>query len=229
MAGDWIKMEHVTPDKPEVYRMATILGVSPEEIVGHLVRVWIWADQQSIDGNAVGVSNVTLDTVSRRIGFGSAMREVGWLGGDGDTLSFPNFERHNGETAKERALTYKRVKRHRNAQGVSNALPEKRREDKKETTTAVPADAGFVLPAWIPKDCWDSFVEMRPKVRAPLTKRGMSLIVGELEKLRDSGSPPGPVLEQSVLNSWKGVFALKPGAKVTSGDWKDDPRFRTAQ
>jgi hypothetical protein len=130
MAGDWIKMEHVTPDKPEVYRMAGMLGISPEHVIGCLVRVWIWADQQSIDGNAVGVTDETLDAVSRRNGFGTAMRQAGWLGGDGATLSFPNFDRHNGNTAKERALTNKRVKRMRNAAGVTNSLPEKRREER---------------------------------------------------------------------------------------------------
>ena len=53
MAGDWIKIEHATPDKPEVFRMAMQLGITPEHVSGCLLRVWIWADAQTLDGNAV--------------------------------------------------------------------------------------------------------------------------------------------------------------------------------
>jgi uncharacterized phage protein (TIGR02220 family) len=129
MAGDWIKVEAVTPDKPEVDEMAEILGVSSAEVLGRLVRVWIWADQQSIDGNAVRVTSVTLSKRSGMDNFAEAMRKVGWLGGTDMALTFPNFDRHNGETAKKRALTAKRVKRFRNESNVTSALPEKRREE----------------------------------------------------------------------------------------------------
>ena len=40
MAGDWIKIEENTPDKPEVHKMASILGIDPDAVVGKLVRVW---------------------------------------------------------------------------------------------------------------------------------------------------------------------------------------------
>jgi len=55
------------------------------------------------------------------------MREVGWLRGEEGSLVLPNFDRHNGETAKKRALTKDRVKRFRNADGVTRE--EKRREE----------------------------------------------------------------------------------------------------
>ena len=61
MAGDWIKIEHATPDKPEVHKMAEILNTDPNAILGALVRLWIWADQQSIDGNALSVTEVTIN------------------------------------------------------------------------------------------------------------------------------------------------------------------------
>jgi hypothetical protein len=53
------------------------------------------------------------------------MKSVGWLIGDDMAFSFPNFDRHNGETAKKRAETTKRVKKHRNAKSVTRE--EKRR------------------------------------------------------------------------------------------------------
>ena len=61
MAGDWIKVEHTTPDKPEVVKLAGILGIDQDAVVGKLLRLWIWADQQSVSGNAITVTNSFLD------------------------------------------------------------------------------------------------------------------------------------------------------------------------
>ena len=143
MAGDWIKIETVTPDKPEVFTMADTLGIDPDAVVGKLIRVWIWADQQTRDGNAPSVTLSLLNRISGVSGFADAMIAVGWLRKTDAGIEFHNFERHNGETAKTRAMTAKRVQKHRadkteelkrkrNGESVTEALPEKRREEKKE-------------------------------------------------------------------------------------------------
>ena len=64
MAGDWIKVELVTPDKPEIDLIADHAGVSINEAIGGLIRLWIWADQQTIDGNAVSVTKSAIDLLS---------------------------------------------------------------------------------------------------------------------------------------------------------------------
>lgn len=140
MAGDWIKFELATIDKPEVLQMADLLEVTSDEVVGKLLRVWGWFDQRSLNGDAGGVTGVTLmkfiDRHVGRQGFAACMKKVGWL----EESGLPNFDRHNGETAKNRALTKRRMKRLRNAdvtQTVTQkASPEKRRE---EITPIVPA------------------------------------------------------------------------------------------
>ena len=143
MAGDWIKIETVTPDKPEVFTMADTLGIDPDAVVGKLIRVWIWADQQTRDGNAPSVTLSLLNRISGVSGFADAMIAVGWLRKTDAGIEFHNFDRHNGETAKTRAMTAKRVQKHRadkteelkrkrNVESVTEALPEKRREEKKE-------------------------------------------------------------------------------------------------
>lgn len=133
MAGDWIKMELVTPDKPEIHGMAERLKIPAEQVLGGLCRVWIWADQQSINGNALSVTENALDSISRVSGLAGAMRKEGWIDGPDGHLSLPHFDRHNGKTAKQRALTNKRVetlrKRISNGSSVTHALPEKRREE----------------------------------------------------------------------------------------------------
>lgn len=134
MAGDWIKVENTTPDKPEVVKMADVLGIDQDAVVGKLVRLWIWADENSIDGNGVSVTDLFIDRLTFQKGFALALRNVGWLTGKNSCLMLPNFDRHNGQTSKDRANTNRRVAKHRascNGDGVTTQLqkplPEKSR------------------------------------------------------------------------------------------------------
>ena len=127
MAGDWIKVEHTTPDKPEVVKLADMLGIDQDAVVGKLLRLWIWADQQSVSGNAITVTNSFLDRLVFCPGFAAGLVKVGWLNGRNGLLSIPNFDRHNGQTAKNRANTNRRVANHRkgrNDETVTDVTPE---------------------------------------------------------------------------------------------------------
>lgn len=64
MASSWIKVEVITPDKPEIFQIAEILGIDPDAVLGKLVRIWAWADQQTIDGNAGSVTKGVLDRLA---------------------------------------------------------------------------------------------------------------------------------------------------------------------
>ena len=139
MAGDWIKFEVATSDKPEVWAIAGTLGIDPDAVVGKLLRVWAWFDQHTTEGNAPSVTSALLDRCVGVTGFCKAVTQAGWMIDDGVTLSLPNFDTHNGETAKKRCQTAKRVAKHKksNAQGnaqvtqppLPTALP---REDNRE-------------------------------------------------------------------------------------------------
>lgn len=65
------------------------------------------------------------------------------------------------------------------------------------------------FPDWLPLDAWEGFVEMRSKIRAPLTEKAADLIVAKLEKLRAEGHDTRQVLEESIQNSWRGVWPAK--------------------
>lgn len=127
MAGDWIKLECSTPDKPEIMAIAKMANVPPELVLGYVVRLWIWADQQSQTGSIPGVS---IETLSLRFGYADVlvgMQHVGWLKELSTGVVFTNFDRHNGKTAKNRALAKNRMQRFRYAAVTQNASPEKRR------------------------------------------------------------------------------------------------------
>lgn len=149
MAGDWIKFELSTPDKPEVWAIAQECGIDPDAVVGKLLRIWGWFDQQTENGNAPSVSKSLLDRMVGVTGFCDVVINAGWLADDGAVLSVVNFDRHNGKTAKNRALTAKRVSKHRNADVTHDALAreEKRREEKN------------IKPPKSPKGDWPRFDE----------------------------------------------------------------------
>lgn len=64
------------------------------------------------------------------------------------------------------------------------------------------------LPEWLPSEAWAGYVEMRRKIRKPMTPRAEQLAINTLQKLKDQGQDAGAVLDQSVMNSWQGLFAV---------------------
>lgn len=104
MAGDWIKMRCDLAEDPAVIAMAARLNIEDDAVVGKLHRLWSWADRQSRDGHAAGVTTFWIDRYVHCDGFASAMECVAWLVLDQGGVIFPNFDRHNGKPAKQRAL-----------------------------------------------------------------------------------------------------------------------------
>lgn len=156
MAGDWIKVEHTTPDKPEVVKLAEILHMDdPDFVLGKLWRFWAWADANTQDG-ILKTKYAHIDRVVYCPGFARGLVSVGWLQGREGALVIPNFDRHNGNSSKARALEAeaKRIRRSLKDQSDNvsdivsdngptscptvvrhNVGPEKRREESNTTTT----------------------------------------------------------------------------------------------
>jgi hypothetical protein len=207
MAGDWIKFELATIDKPEVLQMADLLNITSDDVVGKLLRVWGWFDQRSVNGDAGGVTDVTLmkfiDRHVGMVGFAACMKKVGWLTNDG----LPNFDRHNGETAKNRALTKKRMKKMRNADVTQEASPEKRREEKKETT---PPDGGF-----------GRFWEMWPSTERKVAKTACVKVWNRKHLDPDADQIVAHVRAAKETDSWKRGFEPAPLTYLNQERWKD--------
>lgn len=103
MAGDWIKMRVDLGDDPAVIGIASHLDIGEDVVVGKLHRLWSWADKHTIDGTTNGVTLKWVDRFVAHQGFADALCKFNWLAVDGDRLIFPNFDRHNGSSAKSRA------------------------------------------------------------------------------------------------------------------------------
>lgn len=133
----WIKFEHETLDKQEMSQIAALLDIDIDSAVGKCLRLWVWADQQSVDGDALSVTQAFIDRITFQPGFAKALLSVGWLDGRDGRYSIPNFDRHNGETAKKRAQTAKRMAAKRNkcdaksdATSVTNGAPRERERER---------------------------------------------------------------------------------------------------
>ncbi len=53
------------------------------------------------------------------------------------------------------------------------------------------------------------FESMRNKIKSPLTTRARKLLSMELDKLSSDDKEKISIVEQSILNNWKGVYAIK--------------------
>ena len=67
------------------------------------------------------------------------------------------------------------------------------------------------------------FVEMRKKIKAPLTEHAFSLLLKKLDGMGNTDEEKAAIVNQSVMNSWKGLFPLKQEVKQ-HGTGRNDSR-----
>ena len=113
MATPWIKVRTNVRDQREVFVTARRLGLARDHVVGLCVRFWAWADGQTTDGTIDGIRLEDIDAIVEHEGFAAALAEAGWLLVDERGVIIPNFDRHNGESAKKRVLAAERKRRQR--------------------------------------------------------------------------------------------------------------------
>ena len=148
MAGEWIKMRTNLWDDPRVSQLCDETGASEATVVGGLYWLWASADEHTEDGMMPGLSLGAIDRKTGVKGLGASLVSIGWIAIVDGGIAINRFDEHNGESAKSRAQTAKRVAKHKaNAKVTEGALPfdddsvtdalpreEKRREELTTTT-----------------------------------------------------------------------------------------------
>lgn len=206
MAGDWIKMRCNLDTDPAVFQIAAQLGLDELSVVGRLWKVWAWADQHVSDCHATGVTDVTLDRISTTPGFAAAMRRVGWITGESDSPTLPRFDRHNGQSAKTRALATERQSRKRHADVTPESRPmrDQRREEKSNTPI-------------VPKgDDSSGVAEEIPTPDSPQLLRAKAIF-----RMR-----PGTPLDRSQARAWKTARAAV--AATQDNEWLEVESYYAA-
>lgn len=109
----WIKVETVTPDKPEIAHMAQLLGASDSEVFLAFFRLYSWLDTVTDNGFVQFLTPGIVDKRSGLPGFGNSLQEVGWITYSNRGATVSNWSRHNGQSAKSRGLKAERQRRWR--------------------------------------------------------------------------------------------------------------------
>ena len=81
-------------------------------------------------------------------------------------------------------------------------------------------------PQWISPESWAAFVDMRRKIKAPLTDYAEKLVIAELVKLKSARQDPQACLDQSIMLGWRDVFPVRDkGLSVspTIEAWRPPP------
>ena len=166
MAGSWLKMRHDLIDAPEIRRLARRCGVTKDDVLGKLFRLWSWFDRHSVGGRVEDDDIDLVDEVVGHQGFAAALVSVGWLANDSCGIVIPNWERHNSETAKQRAQGAARVAEHRsktrekppcNGDVTLDALPDGEGEGEGDKELPPLPREGFDREAWGKlRDAWNA-------------------------------------------------------------------------
>ena len=156
MAGDWIKWVKGLVERREVIAVGNRLGIDRRIVACSCMTLWEWADDNTVDGTIEGVGDGDIDAIVRINGFARSLAAVGWLKLHPNGISFPGWQRHNGETAKKRALDSqrkraKRVSKSRpeNVRKMSGCEPDKNRtreEERREDSQLEVFSGGAVEP-----------------------------------------------------------------------------------
>lgn len=68
------------------------------------------------------------------------------------------------------------------------------------------------------KEALVEFIKMRKNIKSPMTNRALKLLLTSLDKLASNETIKIDILNQSILNNWKGVFPLKDNMPKTSNN-----------
>lgn len=208
--------------------LANLLTITRAEVVGHLVNLWTWVDQNTENGAIVGTPEM-LDELTKS-GFANALENVGWLQINGNEMQLPNFDKHNGQTAKTRAQVNRRVAKHRkkpisNEKGVTKALPDKIRIDKNKENNNYQG----VVDLWN-LHCTPKVTKLTPKRKTLIRTLLQNYDLSEIERVFKL-VPTIPFLRGENDSGWRADFEyttkLDKFTKIAEGGWATPQKTTT--
>lgn len=108
MAGDWMPIRLDLPRDVAIIAMSCQLKIHEDCVLGKVIRLWCWANEQLADGNASSVTKKWVDRYVECDGFANALENVGWLASRDGYLAFPNWDVWMSGSAKKRLQNAKR-------------------------------------------------------------------------------------------------------------------------
>lgn len=123
---EWIKWRKKLVRDPRVLIVSRVCHTNRVTVRGALVTLWCLADEYAeADGRLPGYTPDDIDAECELPGFCRAL-PPDWMRVDGDSVYLPNYQEHNGTTAKKRAEGKSRQRRHRSVTDLSRDSCDKR-------------------------------------------------------------------------------------------------------
>lgn len=207
--------------KAEFYTSASITSLRFEERL-FFGATWLEADREGrFKWNAATLKNryfpaddVDIESMGKAL---EGNELIDFYEVDGKRYAWiPNFKKHQYINNKER-------------DSVLPEPPNKNRIDKiridknrytLESRVKTPLSRVEELPEFLPKEKWTEFLQHRIDQKSVMSENAQRLGIGVLKKLRDAGHDPVEVINQSILNGWKGLFELN-GFRPKKGEDSD--------
>ena len=117
---DWIKVETNTPEKPEIKKLARDCRVDNATAFLAWFRLWRYLDATTDDGLIPHLTMDDCDDEARLPGIGQVMADVHWIEFTDAGALVMNWDRHNGRSAKSRALHAVKQAEYRKKPGNDN-------------------------------------------------------------------------------------------------------------
>ncbi|WP_448213522.1 replication protein [Colwellia sp. MEBiC06753] len=77
--------------------------------------------------------------------------------------------------------------------------------------------SNLVLPDFLTNTLWQQFVEHRKQMKSPLTEHAQQLAINKLIALHQQGQSIEAVINQSILNGYKGLFEVSAPKQASQG------------
>jgi hypothetical protein len=125
----WLKMRKDLDEDVRVHRIALVLKLSVDAVLGKLFRLWKWADTHAGGEDVDGLTLAWINAKVEQSGFAEQLVAAGWIAPTPTGFRLVNFAEHNWQAAKDKALAAdrqasqrKKESRKSHAQGVTGTV-----------------------------------------------------------------------------------------------------------
>ena len=133
--------------------------------------------------------------------------------------SYCNFAFENDRRSDKQNVSQEPSKRHSN--DIQTTTIEEKKEGKKRNKEKNTKKEFFLDDEKLNQTFAD-FVDMRKQIKAPMTDRAVGMAIKKLTELSGGNSDTAvKILEQSIMNSWKGLFPLKDNKASTQNKFNN--------
>jgi len=221
----YIKLYRVLMDKP-IWRQSIpehkAILITLMMMVNHAPEEWEWNGKKY--KCEPGQTITSIDKIQQMAGKGVTTQNVrgalvrfeklGFLTNvstkTGRLITVVNWGEYQGNGCVSNKAINKEVTKHQQ-RGNKEVTPNK--NDKNDKNDKKNNNRGVIIPDSLPadlKDPLEAFIEMRKKIKAPLTDRALDMLLKKLNQLSGGSTEKSiEILNQSTMNGWKGIFPLK--------------------